>query len=706
MKFLLSLAIVLISLSIEAASYELFEISGKVGLKDETGKIILPASFQSLGWSDGSFSVIGQLTGYRLNNQWGIINLKKEFVTKPIYESLINSGGYLLIARKKINPVESKTGCVDLRGEVAIPFIYDGIKIVGLRAIVFKKEATVYMFGLIGLKNEIVLPLIYSNITSIGLSRFAIENDKGQLALFTDQGNAITAFGIDSISNYKYNYAVFHQGFMEGLLNANGDMVVESIYRKIKINADGSLQGQLPSECKILSGDNQVINKIEADGLINSYAKLLKIKRGELYGLSDDLLTTIFSPQYSQLNEIGNSLFIAKKKNYGVINSKNEIVLPLVFDSVIFDHHLFRVKDKSISKNGWDIYDTLGKAITKNKYDWIGEWNDNFFSVKKRGFWGVINNEGEELIHCVYDSLLNHTNDLFAVNLKGQFGIINTKEDWLMTPQPYPITILKANRVLITKDNVNYLNDFAGSIIYFSEYPLEGFPDFIVENLPNGLARKLDYDGRILSTEQPIKVEHIETIAEESEGLRGIKKDGKFGFIDRNGNLRIANRYDAIGQFKEGLTKVKLNNKWGYINVDERIIIQPSFEQAYSFTDGKALVKRNGKYGLINKEGKFILPNRYDSIVVLIEKNYLLITNHKKGLANINGQIIIEPKFDELTDLNNGYLIAKQDKKFGLITSEGLSTLPLIYDQLIFNPEKNNYLVMKQAEWVGVEVKK
>jgi hypothetical protein len=706
MKFILNVGVALTCLLANATSYELFEVRGKVGLKDETGKILLPASFEGLGWSDGSFSVIGQLTGYKLNNQWGIVNLKKEFVTKPIYESLTNSGGYLLIASKKINAVDYKTGCVDLRGEVAIPFNYDGIKIIGLRAIVFKKEAAVYKFGLISLTNEIILPLIYANISAIGLSRFAVENDKGQLAMFTDQGNAVTPFSIDSVSHYNANYAVFHQGFMEGLLNRNGDIVVESLYRKIKITADGLVQAQLPSECKILSGDNQVFNKIEADGLTTSYHTLFKIKKGNLYGLSNDALATIFAPQYSALIEIGNDLFIAKKKKYGVINSHNKIILPLEFDSIIFDHHLFKAKEKSITKNNWVVYDTLGKAITKNKYEWIGDWKDNFFVVKKRGYWGAINSAGNELIHCVYDSLLHHTSNLFAVNLKGQYGIINTQEDWLMAPQPYPITLLKSNRILITKGNINYINDFAGSIIYFSEYTLECNTDFILEKLPNGSLRKIDYDGRVMASPSPVLVEMVETIFEESEGLRGMKKDGKFGFIDKKGNLRIANRYDAIGQFKEGLTKVKLNNKWGYINVGERIIIQPSFEQAYNFENGKALVKHNDKYGLINKEGKFILPMRYDSIVVLMEKNYILINNHKKGLANKTGQIIIEPKFDELTDLNNGYIIVRQDNKLGLITSEGLSTIPLIYDQLIYNPEKNNYLVMREAEWVSIAVGK
>ena len=69
----------LVSNFASAEPYQVFEENGKVGLKNEEGQILLPASFEALGWSDGSFSVIGQVTGYKLGKAWGIINLKKQF---------------------------------------------------------------------------------------------------------------------------------------------------------------------------------------------------------------------------------------------------------------------------------------------------------------------------------------------------------------------------------------------------------------------------------------------------------------------------------------------------------------------------------------------------------------------------------------------------------------------------------------------------
>ena len=116
------------ALPAQAELYQIFEENGKVGIKNEQGQIVIPPSFEALGWSDGSFSVIGQTTGYRIHEQWGLINLKKEFITPAIFESLVYAGGDHVIARKKLNAAVTKSGCINLQGVIKLPFCYDGKK--------------------------------------------------------------------------------------------------------------------------------------------------------------------------------------------------------------------------------------------------------------------------------------------------------------------------------------------------------------------------------------------------------------------------------------------------------------------------------------------------------------------------------------------------------------------------------------------------
>ena len=52
-----------------------------------------------------------------------------------------------------------------------------------------------------------------------------------------------------------------------------------------------------------------------------------------------------------------------------------------------------------------------------------------------------------------------------------------------------------------------------------------------------------------------------------SEGLCGVKKDGKWGFIDKTGKEVVpVGLYDDVGSFNDGLCKVGKDEKYGFIN--------------------------------------------------------------------------------------------------------------------------------------------
>src|SRR5688572_5700009 len=185
MKFLIGLLLFLAASFSASAEYIVFYENGKAGLRDDAGKVILPAAFDALGWADGSFSVINQVTGFRQKGKWGLINLKKEFITKAEYESVTSSGGDRVVAARQINPYTVKYGCIDLTGKITVPFMYDGIKIHGLRAIVFVKNGLKYEHGLIDLDDKSILPVKYRDIRPIGSLRFAIQNFEKRTALFS-----------------------------------------------------------------------------------------------------------------------------------------------------------------------------------------------------------------------------------------------------------------------------------------------------------------------------------------------------------------------------------------------------------------------------------------------------------------------------------------------------------------------------------------
>lgn len=88
----------------------------------------------------------------------------------------------------------------------------------------------------------------------------------------------------------------------------------------------------------------------------------------------------------------------------------------------------------------------------------------------------------------------------------------------------------------------------------------------------------------------------------EETPLFPVKKNGRWGFIDRSGQIAITPRFDQVWHFSDG----RANEQFGYINRRGKLVIEPRFEDAWYFAHGLALVQVDGKYGYINKKGEYV----------------------------------------------------------------------------------------------------
>ena len=149
-----------------AEGYSIFEDNGKVGLKNESGKVLIPAKYEALGWSDGVFSVLNNATGYRSQGKWGLISLANHLLTKAEFEEISPADASLLIVRKKSpSTLRMLAGAITPSGKEVIPFQYDDIKLSSLRAIVFSRIDNQYKYGLIDLENKVLIPQQFKDIT-------------------------------------------------------------------------------------------------------------------------------------------------------------------------------------------------------------------------------------------------------------------------------------------------------------------------------------------------------------------------------------------------------------------------------------------------------------------------------------------------------------------------------------------------------------
>ena len=100
------------------------------------------------------------------------------------------------------------------------------------------------------------------------------------------------------------------------------------------------------------------------------------------------------------------------------------------------------------------------------------------------------------------------------------------------------------------------------------------------------------------------------------EGLRLFQHtNGRYGYLDRSGEIAISPIYADASDFSEGLAAVATQNgtalEWGYINPDGEWVVSPIFSNMPGdFHEGLAVAKkRNGKYVYIDKTGAAVSPD-------------------------------------------------------------------------------------------------
>jgi hypothetical protein len=93
-----------------------------------------------------------------------------------------------------------------------------------------------------------------------------------------------------------------------------------------------------------------------------------------------------------------------------------------------------------------------------------------------------------------------------------------------------------------------------------------------------------------------------------------VEKNGKWGFIDREGRFVISPQFDysraepTITQLSEGLAGVTKNGKFGYVDKTGAYVIGPTFTKGFEFRDGIAEVCDSKVCGYIDKHGTRIWP--------------------------------------------------------------------------------------------------
>lgn len=176
-----------------------------------------------------------------------------------------------------------------------------------------------------------------------------------------------------------------------------------------------------------------------------------------------------------------------------------------------------------------------------------------------------------------------------------------------------------------------------------------------------------------------------------------VKQNGKWGYINREGQIAIEPQFDDGREFSEGLAPVGFGSygqtKWGYINTLGQIVIEPAFEEAYNFSEGLALIRLNGKCGYLNAAGEMVIEPQFGFSQPFSE-GFALVTIPAKAIGPITlrsskmffidkqGHKLGNLDFTDGRSFSEGLASVSVDGKSGCIDTAGEFVIPPQFDLL------------------------
>lgn len=364
-------------------------------------------------------------------------------------------------------------------------------------------------------------------------------------------------------------------------LNSKGEEILTG-YQLVEVidNSDNNniwyeqeaLKAKKNDKYGLINLNGKEILNFEYDSIkaIKGIEKYFLIKKGENVGIANNVGQIIINPEYKEisiLSEDCTNAFKVKNKDdrYGIISINKEIIATCEYEDAKYvdNDTIFAVK----KDNKWGLIEN-NKIILNNEYESIEQVHNGEVIIKKDNKFGVINTEKKEIIPFNYEDMKFIAQNKYIAKKDNKYGIINNENKELIGFEHKFIVYRKnVNLVEIQKDDIN-------TIVYDSN----------LENKVEGILSEVNPEKGYIKMRVGEEYKFYNLKLEEKKNtdlfnatLYLDKKDGKYGYINKSGEVLVDYTFDdATEQNKYGYSAVKKDGKWGVIDKIGKIILEPT----------------------------------------------------------------------------------------------------------------------------------
>lgn len=353
----------------------------KVGFIDFKGNQVIPNKF------DHAHCFVFGYAPVAIEDKWGIIDRAGKFLVDPVYDYAGGFGPEKLAGLLKDNRI----GFVDTTGTLVIPFKYYWTKpwdttpdypfFVNNRISVIvadnEEEIQNRKYGCLNTKGELVIPAIFDFISYFE-DGIATAKKDGRFVLIDTVGNIVRQFPEIVQSMYlNGDYSIIHgSDGRAGLMRSTGEILLEPKYNGIDPFSDGFAAVQIEDDGPgVKSAFIDTTGRFVFDktfGFITNFSEgYAAVEVNGKWGFIDRTGKQVIEPVYDDVKDFYNGLAIVgikhgKSFRYGYVDRTGSVVIKATYaDAGYFEYGLAPVK---IGKK-YGFIDKTGQVVIQPKYD-------------------------------------------------------------------------------------------------------------------------------------------------------------------------------------------------------------------------------------------------------------------------------------------------------------------------------------------------
>ena len=462
---------------------------------------------------------------------------------------------------------------------------------------------------------------VFAVIVAIIVIIMCIVMLKGILSKDTKQGKIVSKDYFASYQNNKW-----------GVIDSNGDNVIDPSYAEMIIVPNSKNDVFLCTydvdydnntyKTKALNSENkeifteydhvEAISNKDTDNNLWYENDVVRVEKNGLYGLIDLSGKELLQCEYDKieaLEGVQNTFKITKDGKVGIADNKgNVLITPSYAEITSLD------KDRSqgfIVKNSdgkYGIVDTANKQVLETKYDTVEKiYRNDYYVVTENGKQEVVKKAGDIVLSGNYDkieAILQNPENGIIYKQKEKYGIMNLSGAVVIKPEYEKLKEGASGSIIAKKDSKYGIIDLQGNqkvefkyqnLSYNEKADLYIAEDDQYENeildsnyqvKQTGYLIELNTDKGYMELNQNNSYKYYNFKFEEqnveniftSNTLFASKKDGKYGFVDKNGKTVVDYIYDDVtSQNSYGYAGIKKDGKWGAIDKDGKVVKEPTY---------------------------------------------------------------------------------------------------------------------------------